>query len=348
MACSVLRAAACFLLAILGAPLAVPAVNLASGDIVVLDAGSVGVDPAPPRVIRVDPQTGAQTLISEGGLLEEPVAIAVEPAGTLLVSDSAAGAILRIDPGTGGQTVVSGSFGGLLALALEPATGDILATDASEATVLRVAPQSGAKSSFASGALLTLPQAIAVAPSGVSYIASFSDAWRLVRIPAGGGAPVSLALGFGFPSGVAVDVASGAVWVADTTEGAIVRVDPGTGAKTTVASGGELLFPFGVAAYGSQILVTDWGDDGVAPAVIRVNPGSGAQSVVSDADLLREPWAVAVVPESDSGLLGLAVAAALGFLRRRAKPTPASAQTIATAQAGAPGSGTGKSEIISL
>jgi DNA-binding beta-propeller fold protein YncE len=59
------------------------------------------------------------TIVSEGGKLVNPVGVAVEPAGTVVVADRVSG-IVRIDPSTGAQTVVAtgGSLSGPIGVAV--------------------------------------------------------------------------------------------------------------------------------------------------------------------------------------------------------------------------------------
>jgi sugar lactone lactonase YvrE len=57
-------------------------------------------------IIRVDPQSGAQTLVTVDGNLRAPSDVVVAPDGSLLVSDAVADVIVRVDPVTGQQTVV--------------------------------------------------------------------------------------------------------------------------------------------------------------------------------------------------------------------------------------------------
>ena len=79
------------------------------GDLVVADLG------VPNRkdgaVIRVDPLTGRQTLVSSGGEFFDPAGIAVAPGGQIYVVDNRApdndGAVIRVDPRTGAQTLVT-------------------------------------------------------------------------------------------------------------------------------------------------------------------------------------------------------------------------------------------------
>jgi hypothetical protein len=70
-----------------------------------------------PRILSVDPTTGAQTSISSGGLFSHPEGVAVEATGQIVVGDTQAfggpcpapgcGGIIRVDPISGAQSIVS-------------------------------------------------------------------------------------------------------------------------------------------------------------------------------------------------------------------------------------------------
>lgn len=75
------------------------------GDIYVTSVGDgAGITS---KLIKVDPSTGAQTIISSGGNFNYPVGMAIESDGNILVVDALAKMVIRVDPGTGVQTVLS-------------------------------------------------------------------------------------------------------------------------------------------------------------------------------------------------------------------------------------------------
>src|SRR5256885_1756673 len=85
---------------------------LTPGDIYVTDPNAFG---GAGGVIKINPATGAQTAVSQGGLFVDPVYLAISAADDLFVVDSASqgsGAVIRVNPTTGAQTLVSS--GGLL------------------------------------------------------------------------------------------------------------------------------------------------------------------------------------------------------------------------------------------
>ncbi len=104
------------------------AVSLNPGDILVADSSDFGGSAG---VIRVDPETGAQTVVSSGGVFVNPAGIAIAANGDLLAADEntfggpcpvGCGGIVRVDPTTGAQTVVSsgGDFANAFGLAIVP------------------------------------------------------------------------------------------------------------------------------------------------------------------------------------------------------------------------------------
>ncbi len=61
-------------------------------------------------VIHVNPINGAQTPVSTGGLFANPIGLAIEASGNILVSDQTTlinGAVIRVTPVGGAQTPVS-------------------------------------------------------------------------------------------------------------------------------------------------------------------------------------------------------------------------------------------------
>jgi hypothetical protein len=228
-------------------------------------------------VIRVDSTTGARTTVSEntapagGPSFEEPLAIALASNGDLLVADQNAfgglGGVIRVDPATGARTTVSENtappggpgFVDPFGITTE-ANGNILVSDQNAFSgpggVIRVDPATGTRTTLSENS---------APPGGPTFDAPF---------------------------GIARE-ASGTILVADAAAfgggGGIIRVDPVTGARTTVsenqAPAGAPTFsdPFGVAVEANgNILVADGGSGSGTGGVIRVNPTTGARTLVSN------------------------------------------------------------------
>jgi sugar lactone lactonase YvrE len=244
-------------------------------------------------VIRVDPVTGVRTTVSANGSppgepgFVEPMAIALEADGDILVADRDAfpgGAVIRVDPVTGARTTLSANasppgepgFVAPAGLAVE-ANGDILVVDTYAAggggnpggAVLRVDPVTGARTTVSNNA------SPAGGPSFLEPLA--------IALEADGGILVT-------------NYASG--------NGAVLRVDPVTGARTTVSTnasppgGPSLAAPLGITVESDgSILVADSG----TAAVIRIDPVTGARTTVSSnaspagAPGFAQPTGIAVV-----------------------------------------------------
>jgi len=83
----------------------------ADGQLIVMDSGGLFFG-HPAAVVRVDPHTGNRTMVSDathggGPPFLNPVGIAVEADGQLIVVDSHLEAVVRVDPHTGDRTIVS-------------------------------------------------------------------------------------------------------------------------------------------------------------------------------------------------------------------------------------------------
>ena len=318
----------------------------APGDILVADLDAFG--DAGGGVIRVDPATGARTTVSANGApaggpdLADPFGLALEADGDILVTDPDAidvgGRVVRVDPATGARTIVSANgapAGGPdlaepFGLALE-ADGDILVTDpdtmgGNESKVIRVDPATGARTMVSAntappgGPDLANPWAVALEADGgivVADGAAFGFQGAVIRIdPVTGerttvsanGAPAG-GPNFGEPGAVAVE-ADGNILVADDSLGGrVIRVDPATGERTTVSAnnappgGPDFSNPFGLALEADgDILVTDYDAFGGGGGVIRVDPATGARTLVSangappGGPEFVNPFGVAVVP----------------------------------------------------
>jgi streptogramin lyase len=202
-----------------------------------------------------------------------PGDIAVSDAGPWLLGT---GRVLTM-PG-GGEAKLLATGGALRnpwGVAVAP-DGALLVPDAAAERVFRVTP-AGAVTTIARGEQLDDPVGIALAPGGKAYL---SDRGRdaILRLDLATGALTAVAR-MTDPAGLAMDKA-GKLLVADRH--ALRRVDPGTGAVTTLASGAPLGDPRDVAvAQDGTAYVAD------ASSVVRVDPASGAMTVLATGDPLR-------------------------------------------------------------
>ena len=190
----------------------------ASGNILVADASAFGglCPGGCGGVVRVNPATGAQSIVSTGGFFVDPFGIAIEADGKILVSD-ASGLLIRVHPSTGAQQIVSaaGFFASPTALAVE-ASGTILVDDQLSG-IIRVDPVTGTQTPLSPGGLFCGSLGLA--------------------LEAGGDILVVDPLAFGGPGGV-------------------IRVNPVTGAQTPVPSGGLFVEPVGIAIARTPQVIT--------------------------------------------------------------------------------------------
>ena len=108
-----------------------------SGDILAACAG-------PPIIVRIDPITGEQTVVSDHGMFQILHAITTDLDGNILVTDISADAVFRVDPVTGEQSTVSqaGLLESPVGIAVDT-NGDIYVSDDGTDMILRIDPITG-------------------------------------------------------------------------------------------------------------------------------------------------------------------------------------------------------------
>jgi DNA-binding beta-propeller fold protein YncE len=249
----------------------------ADGSLVVVDLGQPNRKDG--AVIRVDPLTGAQSLVSSGGEFYDPAGIAVAPDGQLYVVDNRApdndGAVIRVDPRTGVQTLVTQRsddpgrdqldlpFG----IAVAPDGGLVVANRVSPVRippgcqalgrVVRVDLVSGEQQLISADGDIAWPLGLAVHADGSVVVANeCGGRGGLIRVELPGGAQSEITSNSGedvlvTPERIAFDPA-GALLVSDFSlgsdeDGGIVRVDPETGNQTLVRAGELFNHPLGIA-----------------------------------------------------------------------------------------------------
>jgi DNA-binding beta-propeller fold protein YncE len=252
----------------------------ADGSLVVADMGVA--DQKDGSVIRVDPFTGKQSLVSSGGNFYDPAGIAIGPGGVLYVLDNLAGsnsgAVIRVDPTTGAQQVIASNFDPLalfdfpFGIAVQP-DGGIVVVNRSLSGPL---PDSGCP-----------------APTGRVFRLE-PGTWHQVL--------VSQLLSLSLPLGVAIDT-DGSIVVANecgTPNGVgLVRVLSQVQQVPIASNGADdfLRTPERVAVTpAGDYVVSDFSlgadEDG---GIVKVARGSQAQSVVSSSSLFNHPLGIAVV-----------------------------------------------------
>jgi hypothetical protein len=246
--------------------------RLAPGSIVVTGANAAGGAGA---VFRIDLVKGTESSLSSAGVFATPVGVAVEGDGRVVVADAdafgGAGGVIRVDPATKSQTTLSsgGLFSNPFDLVVE-AAGTILVVDphaSGTGGVIRVDPGTG----------------------------------KQVMLSPGQGAAAAVPLR---DVGIALEANGGIVVIEQSLTGGtqgggqVVRINPKTGARKVVSSGGSFASATGVAVEGDgSILVADANAFGGGGGVIRVHPKTGAQSTVSSHGSFMSPLGIALVAD---------------------------------------------------
>ena len=272
----------------------------AGGGLIVVDQGPE-LFATDGRVVRVDPSTGRQTVLTQNGNLVDSMGIAVVhtaigtlKAGDLLIADESTpdpsgfyndGAIIKVDPATGAQTIfsnnsISANATGDTAFAdpigvTQAADGTILvaeAVQASAAAVIEVNPATGAQKVISSNVISG-----ALNPPGAQALVT----------------PRSL-----------VEEATGDILVAngdydDPGHPSLIRVNRATGRQTVVSSGGNFKFLNAVALrQNGEILVLDGSSFGGAGALFNIAPNGTQTTLATD---LSVPRGLAVYPGGGGG-----------------------------------------------
>ncbi|MGI8946310.1 MAG: hypothetical protein ACR2GL_08750 [Thermoleophilaceae bacterium] len=255
----------------------------AKGDLVVADFNAFGGSGG---LIRVDAATGARTTLSGpfappgGPAFLNPADVEVEPGGRLVVAEASSfddpadvnARLIRVDPVTGARTTLSANDAPFGEPTFSDPSGLAIAPDGSIFVAERDGFDDGDGGMGGGGVIRVDP--VTGARTSVSSNAQ----------PAGGPAFVE-------PSGIAL-APDGSLLVADENafdgSGAVIRVDPATGARMTVSANGapaggpSFDQPVGIAIEADgDLLVTDEDGFGGTGGVIRVDVATGARSTVS-------------------------------------------------------------------
>ncbi len=209
---------------------------------------------SPPGVVLVDPSLPFdrnQTVLSSGGLFQDPAGLAVEASGTILVTDS--GRLIRIDPSLpspNNQTLLASGlpFAVPSNLAVEANGTIVVANPLQGGGLIRVDPVTGAQTPVAGTS--TCPRAVTVDAGGdllfTGAPGTVCGGASLYRLSPGGiRTTVTAGMHLVMPYSVVVG-ATGTIFVSDDGSG-VMRVDQDTGAQTVISSGGLITEPVGVA-----------------------------------------------------------------------------------------------------
>jgi hypothetical protein len=280
------------------------------GDVLVVDP-QASDGSASRALIRIDPGTGRQTVVSAGQKLVSPAGVTLEPSGHALVVDSGAdggnGAVIRIDRFSGTQTVLSsqGLFRDPSSVVVTP-QGRIVVADPRAfdgvGGLITVDPN-GVQTKLASGGPLFRPFDLAVDDPATGSLVALNTFQagtpRLVRVD-----PNGVAAAFTVDAGVrclGIEVdATRRVLLAfgSTPDGPVTLVAFRPNGTQDVVPGGQSLGqPFRLRRDAAgNVLVTDQKVGGTASGLRRIPLSGGEQKVLSQGGVLRSPLGVAVVP----------------------------------------------------
>jgi hypothetical protein len=315
-------------------------VQLTAGDIVVLEQGDVEHQ-VPAALIRVDPDSGEQTVITSGWLLAEgsPNGFVFNPyTGHFLVVDRA-GRLIEIDPTTGAQTLVAQVFGDPTGIAVE-APGYLLITEY-DGSLLRFDVASRTTSVLASGGLIgeVAPWAVEVGPDGSIFVSGLVSGGydvpgppsRVIRIDALSGAQSLVAeitdghfRDFALTSTDAIIAISSRGY--PSGQDTVARLDLATGQLTPILTGLQRVLDVDFAADGSLVVLDQllslpccppW-----VPVVYRASEEGGSPSILAQGGSMFAPGRLVVVPPT---LSDASTPTATPIATRTATPTATSA-----------------------
>jgi sugar lactone lactonase YvrE len=255
------------------------------GSLLVADMGTYatpGARTPDGRIIRVDPVTGMQSLVTSGNLLVDPAGLAVAPDGLIYVVENV----------------------GLLG----------------EPGVVSVNPANGAQTLVTQGGQLCYPFGIAVHPSGsllVTDYGDFSDGTTVINCTYDFGALVKVdpdtkaqtvvsrnAADWGNllrnPLGVTVEPTGRILLVNQNGSTALVSVDAATGvqdAETTNSGTDRVVLPQRLALTpDGDVVMSDFTLDDLEGGLVSVDLPDGGQGILrQDRGLFNNPLGVAVV-----------------------------------------------------
>lgn len=261
----------------------------ADGSLLVADMGAYATPSARTpdgRIIRVDPVTGMQSLVTSGNLLVDPAGVAVAPDGLIYVIENVGllgqPGVVSVNPATGAQTLVT--QGGQLCypfgIAVHP-NGSLLVTDYGDfsdgTTVINCTHDFGA---------LVKVDPVTKAQTILSRNAA---QWgNLLRNPLG----------------VTVEPGGRILLVNQNGGTALVAVNPDTGvqdAETTNSGTDRLVLPQRPALTpAGDVVVSDFSLDDLEGGLVSVDLPEGGQSILrQDRQLFNNPLGVAVVANLD-------------------------------------------------
>jgi streptogramin lyase len=265
-------------------PAAARGKGLQRGDILV---GTQG------KLVRVDPQTLAMDVITQGGALGNAEGIGFDSHGHIVVVTDG-GEVIHVVPETGAQHVVHSSDRVYQDIAVRP-DGNYLVVNLPSATPSRlfvIDHDTGTATPFNTGTNFgDGPTGVAIGAEGHYYVAELG-ARAVIRVDKVTGAETVVSQGGHLlsPSGIALS-ADGHLLVVDHGADAVIHVDPANGHQHLMSAGHHVKAPVDIAVDANKkVLVVDL----VGDKLLRIEPSNGAQTIVAQGGLLTGIRSVAV------------------------------------------------------
>jgi len=285
------------------------AVTLAPGDILAANGASV---------IKVDPTTGDQVVVTTGDHLSRALGIAYDATrGILYVADTNSDGIYRVDPSDGTQTPVASGLGIPRAILVD-ADGTLLVTEGG--TLYRVDPSDGSKTPIGNQSggvseLVMKPDGDVLVASAGSFGPDYGNDGAIVTFDLPGGASSTLVGGAPFVDPQGLALWSNYIVVADAQAGSLYTLDP----NAMMPTPNPLLASDAVSLAVGPDDCLYWLSQSIG-TISRLCPNVPSPSIVASDDLLPNAERIAIVPEPGALADDLVLLAPLAIgARRRAR-----------------------------
>ena len=285
------------------------AAALAPGDVVI----STQIGPAANNdhgLVVVDPVTGNRTIVSDNNIgtgpdFTNPTGVAIEPDGSLLVSDleGISGTIFRVDPTTGDRTVVSSSSDFYYPYGIVETGGTIYVATSGLGAILAVNPLTGSDHVFSGGPGNIGPGPKLLQPVGLAVqgnnllVADYSSQVFEVNLSTGNRVnfhfntnssndpthPIGITVS---PSGTIFLSSQNAAFFPLNVPG-VFTIDPLTQSYSLVSGGalgtGPTMSNTGPAGIATEANGTILLSEATLNAVLSIDPNMGNRTILSDA-----------------------------------------------------------------
>ena len=117
-------------------------------------------------IVKVDPNTGAQSSVASGGYITGPIGLGFLPSGELMAADNYSGSLIGVNTTTHAQRLVATNLfpSSPWGMTIDVAGNVYLGTDGTNR--IQKVSTAGAVSTVVSGGLLNVPRDVALEPSG--------------------------------------------------------------------------------------------------------------------------------------------------------------------------------------